>query len=250
MDIKKILNFRKNTPKKKIFILGTGRSGTHLLARTLGSSSKVDANIENSDFFKQLTYSAINKNKKSDKDIINLLIRYNNFLDDSKSNIILDKTHPNLWLVDYIDKVIDNPFYIGIYRNVYATVNSMLNHKGVLKWYDELDLSKPNEFLGITEQNINEFSSLPLECKCALRWKSHIDELKRLNNSHNNFLLIRYEEFYDDLTLLQSKLNSFLKEDLFFKVEKLNKGGDVKWKKHLTDKQILNINMILKYSND
>lgn len=244
MAINKIFNFKRNT-NKYIFILGTGRSGTHLLARSIGSCSEVDANIENSEYFKLLTYAAIFRSEKKDEEIECLIIKYKSFLQKSNSRVILDKTHPNLWLIDLIDKVFPNSYYIGIKRNVYATVNSMLNHQGVLDWYNEIDLTKPNKFLGITEENVEEFKLLPLESKCALRWRSHNKELLRLSKEKKNFLLINYEEFYKDLDSLSNKLNKYLNEDFKFNFEELNQDGDVKWKTMLSLEQIENIVKVL-----
>ena len=243
-----LIFFKRNKPntKKKIFVVGTGRSGTHLLARTLGSSPEIDAHIESSRFFHLMTNAAINKNMIVNSELIKLIKDYDIFLNKSHKNIVLDKTHPNLWLVEELNSVIKNCFFIGIKRNVYATVNSMLNHKGVLKWYEKLDLDKPNHFLGITKENKDYFANLPLESKCALRWKSHHDELMKLNEQYNNLIVIDYEDFYLDIHSVLKSVNNLIGEQLDFKTEKLNKDGDRKWEKHLSESQVNNIQKIIK----
>ena len=63
-------------------------------------------------------------------------------------------------------------------RNPYATISSMLEHKGILVWQKNYkDFPLPNNFLGIKEEMISEYENLPVESQCALRWKSHIDKI-------------------------------------------------------------------------
>lgn len=244
MVLRKIFNSKSNI-KKKLFIVGTGRSGTHLLARTLGSSSKIDTHIESNDFFKHLTNAAINKEYMDAYSIENLIKDYDRFLNKSKKKIVLDKTHPNLWLVDEINSEVENAFFIGIKRNVYATVNSMLNHQGVLNWYKTLDLEKPNNFLGINSFNVDFFKDLPLEAKCALRWQSHQNKLKSFEGIMSNFITVDYEDFYCNVEGVLNSINILIDEQLEYQVETLNKLGDTKWKGQLTQKQIRNIQNVI-----
>jgi hypothetical protein len=247
MGLKKMFFSQKSEPQKYIFIVGTGRSGTHLLARSLASSQLIDANIEDSKFFKMLTNAAIHRTEIKENDILKLINDYKSFLSSSEFKLVLDKTHPNLWLIDLIDKVIDNAYFIGIKRNAYSTINSMLKHEGVLSWYNKIDLEKSNKFLGINEENKSYFKNLPLESKCALRWKSHNDELSIINNSNSNFLLIDYEEFYKDGGSLKLKINKFLDENLDIVIENLNQDGHTKWKDSLNKDQIKNIDKVLNF---
>lgn len=236
-----ILNFKKTKERKYIFIVGTGRSGTHLLGRTLSNCDIVDDYIEDSKYFKNITDLIVSPNRDNNK-LISVLKDYHKYLSKSHSRIVLDKTHPNLWAFEEINRVFKNTYFIGIKRNIYATVNSMLNHEGVLKWYEKIDLSKPNPFFGITDENKDIFSNIPVESKCALRCKSHFDEIDRLGVNKQNFLSISYEDFYKSPSMLKSKINDFLYEELNFSIESLNVNGNIKWKKQLTENQIFNIN--------
>ena|SRR5690554_3824318 len=245
MALTQLFNFTKSK-KKKVFIVGTGRSGTHLLARTLGSAKEVDAHIESNKYFKLLTNAAIHKNTNDRQSLVKLIREYDSFMNQSKKRIVLDKTHPNLWLIDEINSEISNSYFVGIKRNLYATVNSMLRHEGVLKWYTTLDLDVPNDFLGINELNMHYFKDLPLEAKCALRWKSHQQKLEEVVVKYENFILVDYEDFYNDIGSVLRKINDFVDEDLFYTVEKLNQGGDIKWQQQLSAEQIKNIDAVVK----
>lgn len=248
------MNFLKNIfwskeieEKKIVFVIGTGRSGTHLIGRTIGSSPKVDAHIESTDFFKKFTHLAVNyENSNTSGEFHKLLESYQKFLNKSSKKIILEKTHPNIWFAESIQNAMENAYFIGIKRDPYATVSSMLKHKGVLQWYEALDQTKPNKSLGITAQNKAIFKDLPLESKCALRWKSHTEELIRLKSLlGDRYLLIDYESFYEPNLTFLDEFNTMIHEDLEFEVEPLKPDSLEKWKKSLSSQQIENIKKTL-----
>ncbi len=133
--------------KKKIFVLGTGKSGTHWLGNILNSSSEIKVNIEKKPIFVWVTQSALNKNKR--RIFLPMIILYYNIIPFFYKINLADKSHPNLWLVDFLYKYVPNSYFIGIIRNPYATVSSMLLHEGVMKWiYNWKKYPIPNEFLG------------------------------------------------------------------------------------------------------
>jgi len=51
--------------KKKIFVVGTGRSGTHWLGYFLQLSSEIKVNIEKLPIFDMVTKAALNKNNRN-----------------------------------------------------------------------------------------------------------------------------------------------------------------------------------------
>ena len=240
---------RKIFDKNVIFVIGSGRSGTHLLGRTLGSVQEIDAFIEDKKFFARITNLAVNPNRPT-TEIKAVLELYKKEFSKSTKDYILEKSHPNIWLVEDILKEFNTAKFIGIRRDVYATVASMLNHPGILKWYDELPQDEINNFLGITAENVSYFDALPIESKCALRWKSHLDRLNALERElPNNVLVINYEDFYDSSELLNTKMNTFLNTNFNIQAEPLNPDGKEKWKKTLTDAHIANINKTLGLHN-
>lgn len=234
--------------KKNIFVLGTGRSGTHWLGYILDSSNEINMNIEKFPIFKWVTQAAVNYKKR--KRLIPLIIIYfklNYLLSKKHSG---DKSHPNIWLVDYYNKYLSNAYFIGIHRDPHPTVSSMLLHKGVLRWIDEWEeYPLPNSFLGITLENVEDYKKLSLESKCVMRWIAHMDRFKELEKKYsNNFLLIDYENLYDSTENEIDRIHSFLelKEKLPF--PEIKKDSKFKWKSKLTQEQINNINETLKNS--
>lgn len=244
----KISNLLKKAEFNKsiIFIIGSGRSGTHLIGRTFASAKNVQAYIEDDKFFKPITEIAVGINKNElDYEII--LKQYKKEFQKSKYPYILEKTHPNIWFVERIIDYFPNAKFVGIKRDVFATVNSMLNHKGVLSWYDKLPLNQLNPFLGIDKENIGIFKSLPIESKCALRWKSHIERLDYLKQRFPDHIhIIDYEDFYYNSDNLIKGLNDFLGADLGLTIEPLNKTSNDKWKSNLSNMQKTNIEEVLK----
>ncbi|WP_178989003.1 sulfotransferase family protein [Winogradskyella schleiferi] len=236
---------KKAIDKTLIFIIGSGRSGTHLLGRTVGHIAEVEAFIEDPKLFKKVTDVAINPNRKK-SDIKKILKLYNSVFRQTNKSFVLEKTHPNIWLVEEILDYFETAKFIGIKRNVYATIASMLNHKGVLEWYNILPLNQVNPFLGITEKNYELFKDLPLESKCALRWKSHYDRLTYLETKFpENVLVVDYEDFYNDYNGLMIKLERFLKLENHINSEALISSNIDRWKSELTDDQIKNIDEVL-----
>ncbi|MEY8848342.1 sulfotransferase [Psychroserpens sp. XS_ASV72] len=238
-----------NFNKTLIFIIGSGRSGTHLLGRTFENSSEIDAFIEDERFFKPITNLAVGINKNQD-DFKSILKAYKKAFKRSKKDYILEKTHPNIWFVEEILEAFPNAKFVGIKRNVFSTVSSMLNHNGVLSWYEKLPLDEPNRFLGITESNKSDFVNLPMESKCAIRCLAHYNRLNELQQKFpDNVLVVDYEEFYDAYDQLMEKLQSFLNLDFKLNSEPLNPSGKDKWKRYLTDIQIKHIEQIIEESH-
>jgi len=234
--------------KNIIFVAGTGRSGTHLIGRTVASHPLIKGRIEDSYTFPLLTRVATTQDFNND--IVNFVLKKVLFYRLKKINVnkdfhILEKSHPSLWLAKEILNRIPNAKFIGVYRDVEPTVNSMLNHDGVLNWYNKLPQNKPNKFLGITEENKVEFNNFSLEKKCALRWASHMKQLQAIKNKYpNNILCVDYDNFIANPSIWLHKLSLFLNVENSFNPEKINLNSKDKWKNKLTQRQLNEISDI------
>jgi len=236
--------------KKLILIAGTGRSGTHLVGRTIASHDQITGRIETPETFRIITEIATTQDYKNKYVIkykkIKLFRLINNIIKKSHGHI-LEKSHPSLWLADDFLTKYENAVIIGVWRNVEPTVNSMLVHDGVLSWYKLLPLNKVNRFLGITKNNVNKFKELSIEEKCALRWQSHKNELIRLKNKYpDRVLLVKYDDFLTAPQGYLSKISEFLNVTDEFKPEKFKIDSLDKWKTKLSDEQVKKIRNIIK----
>jgi len=240
-----------NEYKKLIFVSGTGRSGTHLIGRTISSHPDITGRIESPSTFDLITKIATSQDFKPSWQIsilkYKLKLRLRNILKNS-TNDILEKSHPSLWLVDFLIKEFNSKFIL-VYRDVEPTVSSMLEHRGVLSWYNILPMKKPNRFLGITKQNLNNFKNYTIEEKCALRWESHYKRIFNLNKKYpDNTFVIKYDDFLINPKPILEKLSLFLKISNDFRTEKFKTDSLDKWQQKLNDEQIKRIRKIT-YAN-
>lgn len=229
-------------PKKLIFISGTGRSGTHLIGRTLSSHPEVIGRIEDTITFPLITKLATTQdiNGYLYNFLLKVRLKYKlTYILNNANSHVLEKSHPSLWLVDFLIKEIKNVFFIFVYRDVEPTVSSMLEHKGVLSWYSSLPQNKVNRFLGIKKNNEKIFKHLSIEEKCALRWVSHKNEILRLKNKYpDKILTIKYEEFIISPDLFYSEVSQFLDIVNSFSSEKFKIDSLDKWKEKLNNNQL------------
>lgn len=231
--------------KKLIFISGTGRSGTHLVGRSISSHPEILPRIEEPDTFKFFSKIATTQDIyiKPITYALKTILKYRlSKIYKSSSQHVLEKSHPSLWLVDFLMKSFKSSKFIFVYRDLEPTVSSMLEHKGVSSWYDRLPQNKVNRFLGITKENVATFEQLSIEEKCALRWKSHYDEIFRLKAKYpENVFVVKYDYFMKHSNAVLQEVSEFLEikntfapED--FKIKSLNK-----WKDKLSDEQLKRI---------
>jgi hypothetical protein len=158
------------------FIVGCGRSGTNWLAQIIDQHPDVFSTIEHPDIFPIVTECALDPTNKRErlKPVFDLYRKH-----ASENKIYLDKSHPNLWHIDLIREEFPEAKFIGIQRDVYGVVSSMLQH-GCADWGNRWkEFPLPNKFLGITEAAKDVYEDLTLMEKCVWRWCSHNRELQR-----------------------------------------------------------------------
>lgn len=243
-----------NNLNKFFFVSGTGRSGTHLIGRSIASHPSIQGRIEDPYTFRLITKLATTQDISSPikNTVLKKILFYRLDKVLSKSNShILEKSHPSIWLIDDLLKNYKGSKFIGIE----PTVNSMLRHKGVLTWYDKLPQNKVNRFLGITEENRHEFRNYSIEKKCALRWLSHMERLKYLQGKYpKEILKIDYDDFIENSTLWLDRISEFLDVENNFTPEHFHVESRSKWKNSLSKYQLDQIYQVKskydKYSNN
>lgn len=141
---------------RPVFVIGTGRSDTHWLGYSPGNHPEVRATVEAQPMFSLSTKMALNLTLEVEL-FGRLVAAYNPHLN-------------YIWTAEKLKKVFPKSLFVGIERNPYATVASMMKHKGVSAWHGRWrEFPIPNRFLGITPELEDVYDNLPLASQCALR---------------------------------------------------------------------------------
>lgn len=231
---------------RPLFILGTGRSGTHFLAETLSLHQDIAVSIEEYPIFGLVTDIALdlaNRHAKQ-KELVAL---YHEAIRHCPRPFYCDKSHPNIWIAEDLAKEFPDALFIGIERGVYSCVASMIKHSGVSAWHSLWEnWPVPNRFLGIDDVNQSSYQALPLAAKCTLRWHSH--HLKMIEVSHalsERFHFIQYEDLVEQPDQVLASLTSFigLKDQL--RTPAIRRESLVKWQQDLSDHDVQAIEAIL-----
>lgn len=181
---------------ESIFIVGTGRSGTHFLNESLLQFRNIYNPFlekENSRIQSLITKNIIHSEKLDSQ----IKFFYKQQINKLKKKLIfLDKCHPNLFYLNYINKISKKSIYFYLYRPMSQIVSSMYDHEGVNKWYEyilQYKVRYPNIFLGLNSET-------------DLKLKKYILFTKRIISHHKYALKMKkkYKErfrivLYDDL---------------------------------------------------
>jgi hypothetical protein len=199
------------TQGSKIFVIGSGRSGTHWLGYILEGHSDIHVTIEKPPIFDWVTAIALDPSKRASL-LPKLIKRYRVEHQSVSPKHYADKSHPNIWIAEDLAAAFPEALFVGIQRNPFATVNSMLKHSGVLSWHERWqEFPVPNRFLGITHEIRADYESMPLAAKCALRWKAHRERLQDLRQTMGSRLLVlKYEDLIMEPDAHLVSLSNFL----------------------------------------
>ncbi len=224
-------------------IIGCGRTGTHLLARTLRKCPEALVAIEKAPVF-AWTKKLILHPDLWPRLLPKILQEYRSKM-MGRQAIYVDKSHPLLFFVDKILQEIPEARFVAMRRQPLPVVSSMLIHGDTASWCKKAQsATRPNKFLGIdTLMPFNEYLKLALEEKCALRWCAHENEIDNLIGNAS-VRIVQFEDFINNHKSEISSLSDFLgikiPENRHIKKEVLNK-----WRKNLSDKQREMINNIV-----
>ncbi|MGM7685201.1 sulfotransferase family protein [Cytobacillus sp. Hm23] len=246
------INKRNNQEDQKlIFVIGTGRSGTHWIGYLLKKHPNIHVTVEKPEIFQKVTNMALNPTLKNEI-FPQLVTLYKEELKNTFPMHYADKSHPNLWHAVELSNEFPQARFIAIYRNPYATIASMLKHNGVRVWYNKWrEFPIPNNFLGITKENVKEFEKMSLPAKCALRWQAHYNQLNELTTILKERIhVISYEKLIMQHKFETNRLKDFLNLTDDFPPIDIKKESIDRWKTELSLKVYNEIKEVLGFEGD
>jgi hypothetical protein len=205
------LIFRHSSRTQKIiFVIGTGRSGTHFLTSCLIGHNQIfdlAGGKENPLVFRAITAAALD-HKRASSALSKAKKVYSALASSVSPAWFVDQTHPNIWFAEYWSNIYPAAIFLGIIRNPYSVVASMMKHRGVSAWNFEWGrYPVPNRFLGITTENASRYDKMSLAERCALRWVSHYRRLHQLERSlHGKLSIVIYEDLCEIPQMALSKV--------------------------------------------
>jgi hypothetical protein len=190
-----------------VFVVGTGRSGTHFTCRALAGFANVFdplGGYENHDVLKEVASSALYHRKLPTSVLAYYEARK---ADLTAGQVLLDQHHPNIFFFDQISEVFEDLVYLYPTRPVVQVVASMMRHRGVMSWYQvardgfsPLSFTKrvpvPNRFLGIRDKA--DLDDLPTHLLCALRVMAHHRQMAALAAADPRCRILSYEALVRD----------------------------------------------------
>lgn len=229
-----------------IFIVGTGRSGTHWLGHILDSHPDLLVSIEQQPMFGWSKSMALDAALIPDL-LPKLVQRYQYARAASLPQRYADKSHPNLWFAAELAQQFPGARFVGVSRGAHAVVASMLRHRGVqrsIERWQEFPL--PNRFLGISETNRERYAQMNLVQRCTVRWLAHQQQLTHLNRSlGDGFALMSYEALMLDTPDQLAQLQQFLSLEQPFPASRVKASSLDKWRSQLSPTQIAQIDELL-----
>lgn len=229
-----------------IFVLGTGRSGTHWVAEILEHHPEVWALIEKPPIFHWVTEMAIDP--AAEERLFDPLVRrYRLEAASMGRRRLLDKSHPNIWLAEALAERFPKAQFIGVLRDVFGTVASSLRHNGVRYWAEHWeDYPVPNRFLGVTEENRDAYAEMSLAARCAARWHAHLIRLDELESRLGDRMIrLRYHELQTNTHVELDRLQGFLGLQATIPFPDIKIDSLDRWKKDLREAQISEIRAVV-----
>jgi Sulfotransferase domain len=227
---------------KKIFIIGSGRSGTHWVASILAAHPQIHIDIEKRPIFSWAKKIALQEHRESSL-LPRLLRRYDIEHALVEPLLYADKSHPNLWIADKLAARFPEASFIAVKRSVFGTVASMLKHRGVMRQIQDWERYPiPNRFLGIHEEEAERYASRSLASRCALRWLSHAKQIDSVRTGlGQRCMLVNYEDMQRDSPLIISRLFEFLSLRIIADVPEPRRESFDRWRQELSRRDIQDI---------
>ncbi|MEM7413170.1 MAG: sulfotransferase [Myxococcota bacterium] len=221
-----------------IFVVGCGRSGTHWLAETLDAHPELHSWGENPSVFGDVTQLALDPRRENDL-LPRLLRRYRDAVRRFAPLRLVDKCHPNLWLVDRLRFAFPDARFVAIRRDPYATVSSMLEHPGVRRWCEQWQrYPLPNRFLGVRRETAATYARAPIAERLALRWRAHAERIAHWEHQDPaRFFAIDYEALHEPGVAVLADLSQFLELESPLRPRPARRESLHQWRARLGDQE-------------
>ena len=102
----------------------------------------------------------------------------------------LDKSHPNIWIAEHLKAAFPHSRFIGIERNPYATVASMIRHNGVSQWHSRWREFPIEPVSGYHSRLSGDLRSDSVASQCAMRWVAHHNRMDFLKGALGDSLKV------------------------------------------------------------
>ena len=234
-----------------VLIIGTGRSGTHWLAHILRSHPRFRVTFERFPMFPLATRMAVDPRLRPVLFPL-LVLSYRVQRLASADRIYADKSHPGIWIAERLAAALPSAFFIGVQREPFATVCSMMRRDGVRAWHDRWRRYPiPNEFLGITRELAPHYDSMSIAARCALRWRAHRDRLEFLRTTLGDRRhVIGYEQLARDPEREMRVLQHRLGLDTAFPPPTVDPDALERWRTLLSQQDVADIASIVGFAPD
>jgi len=192
-----------------VFVVGSARSGTTFLGRSLNNHKDIFCSVEKEPAFSYTVSLAMHPERFAEKDTVGALqSAYADTWRGHSAKILADKSHQNILNVECIVKAFPNAKFIHIVRDGRDVISSMLRHTGVRSRFsdaEELGITVfPNRWFGINSAaDYASWKKYSIVQKCAARWASWVSAgIVAERKFAGRFIRVRYE----DMTTLPKKV--------------------------------------------
>lgn len=229
-----------------VFIVGTGRSGTHLLAQALGMSPQAHVLLEKQPLFRWSTLMA--SDPRQEEALFSRWVRRFRLEQFAAApRIVVDKSHPNIWVAERLAAAFPAGLFLGMRRSPHATVASMLKHGG-FAWDERRwrPLPLPNRFLGIDGMPADAYAALSRPEQFTLRWISNERKFAAVRRALGTRLLeVDYERMVLDTVASLERIFAFLGLERPLAAPAIKDEGLDKWRRDLSADDVAAIDALL-----
>jgi len=229
----------------KVFVIGSGRSGTHWLGYILEGFPETHVTIEKAPIFPWVVEMAQRPEREPEL-FPQLAGRYRAEHRRVLPKHYVDKSHPNLWIAERLANEFPEARFVAIWRSLEGTVASMLRHEGVRHWVELWDRQlDANRFLGVTDELISEYRDMSVAARCTVRVIAHYVEIERLTAALGDRLhIVPYDRLQTDHDREVQRLAAFLHLPVPAVLPQPLTESQTKWKTQLSDQEKADIRAV------